>query len=63
MPQRFSYIAQHGRIGRIKKRIAFRIAVSDNESANRISNHRPVFRFIGSHIPGFKNINGREKAW
>jgi hypothetical protein len=31
IPQGFSYIAPHGRIGQTKKRIAFRIAVSDNE--------------------------------
>jgi hypothetical protein len=31
IPQHFSYIAQHGRIGQTKNRIALRIAVSNNE--------------------------------
>jgi hypothetical protein len=61
--QRFPYIAQYGRIVQTKKRIAFRIAVSDNESAHHIANQRPKSRFIGSRILGRKNINGREKAW
>jgi hypothetical protein len=63
IPQAFSNITRHGRIGRNKKRIAFRIAVSDDGYANHIANHRPKYRFIGSHITGLENINGREKAW